>query len=146
MQKANCPYQHIARKNSDNNQMVPYRGNQQKRGCRGNGGRANMSRSMDFDDYRPYEEHIRDRENRNYESNYPNSRTHFFHPRHPDPESDFYDAPPRDYGLVTGTRQVRGMRSESSRHGLSILMVTESSGNISSHTGVSRVYILYCGL
>ena len=31
----------------------------------------------------------------------------------------------------------RGMRSESSRHGLYILMVTESSGNISSHKSYS---------
>ena len=141
--RQNCPYQHIARKHSDNNQMVPYRGNQQKRGGRGNGGRAYMSRPMDFDDYRPYEEHMRDREYRNYESHYPNSRTHFFHPRHPDPESDYYDAPPRDYGLVTGTRQVRGMRSETSRHGLSILMVTESSGNISPYKSLSNSKIHY---
>ena len=32
---------------------------------------------------------------------------------------------------------MRGMRSESSRHGLSILMVTESSGNISPYNSFS---------
>jgi hypothetical protein len=63
--RQNCPYQHVARKNSDNYQMLPYRGNQPKRGGRGNGGRANMSRSLDYDDYRPYDEHIRDREYNN---------------------------------------------------------------------------------
>ena len=74
--------------------MVPYRGSQQKRGVRGNGGRANMSRSLDFDDYRPYEEHVRDREYRNYNyNNFENSRTHFYHPRDPVPDSDYYDAP-----------------------------------------------------
>ena len=38
--------------------------------------------------------------------------------------------PPRDYGLNTGTRHVRGMRSEGSRHSLSILIITETHGNI----------------
>ena len=52
-----------------------------------------MSRFIDYDDYRPYEEHNRDREYRNFEYNYPNSRTHFYHPRHPDPDSDFLTDP-----------------------------------------------------
>ena len=60
--RQNRPYQHVARKKSDSYQMVPYRGVSSKQGGCENGGRANISRGYDQDDYRPYEEHIRDRE------------------------------------------------------------------------------------
>ena len=39
--RQNCPYQHVVKRNSENNmQMVPYRGSQSRRGGRGNGGRV----------------------------------------------------------------------------------------------------------
>jgi hypothetical protein len=62
--------------------MVSYRGNQPRRGGRGNDGRANMTRGFDNDDYRPYDEHI----HREYHYDYYNpqhSRTHFFCPHNP---------------------------------------------------------------
>ena len=48
---------------------------------------------------------------------------------------------PRASTAYTGTRQVRGMRSKSSRHGLSILMVTESTGNIDPYKSYSNSVI-----
>ena len=60
-------------------QMVPYRGSQPRRGGRGDGGRANMTRGFDNDDYRSYE----DREYHNSYYNPQNLRTHFSCPRDP---------------------------------------------------------------
>ena len=132
--RQNCPYQHVVKRNSENNmQMVPYRGSQSRRGGRGNRGQANMTRGFE-EDYRPY--HDREYQYDNY--NLPNSRSHFSRSREPLPDTNFFDGPPRDYGLHTGTRQVREMRSEGSRHGLSILMVTESHGNFETYTSYSN--------
>ena len=132
--RQNCPYQHVVKRNSENNmQMVPYQGGPSRRGGRGNSGKANMTRGYD-EDYRPYE----DREY-HYDNYIPsNSRTHFSRPREPLPDTDFFDGPPRNYGLNTGTRHVRGMRSKGSRHGLSILMVTESHGNFDPNNSYSN--------
>ena len=114
-------------------QMVPYRGSQSRRGGRGNRGQANMTRGSE-EDYRPYD----DREYQYDNYNLPNSRSHFSCFREPLPDTEFFDGLPRDYGLHTGTKQVRGMRSGSSRHGLSILMVTESHGNFETYTSYSN--------
>jgi hypothetical protein len=70
-----------------------------------------------------------------------NSRTHFYRPREPLPDTDFFDGPTRDYGLNTGARHVRAMRSEGSRHGISILMITESHGNFEPHNSYSNSVI-----
>ena len=56
----------------------------------------------------------------------------------PSPLPIFFDGPPRDYGFNTGTRNVRAMRSEGSRHGLSILMVTDTSGNFETYNTFSN--------
>ena len=53
----------------------------------------------------------------------------------------FFDGPPRDYGPNNGTRHVRGMRSEGSRHGLSILMITETHGNFELYKSPSSSII-----
>ena len=88
--RQNCPYQHVTRRNSDNLQMAPYRGNNSKQGSHG-GGRANISRSYYQDDYRPYEEHRRDRESYEYHyKNYPNSHTNIHRPRDPAPDTNFF--------------------------------------------------------
>jgi hypothetical protein len=124
--RQDCPYQHVPRKASNNQQMVPYRGGSSNRGGRGHGGRANAARSFEYEDTRPYEEIMRDHDEQGsayYYNNYENSNTHFQRPRYPPPASDFSD------GSQSGTRHVRGMRSESSRRGLSILMVTNDAGN-----------------
>jgi hypothetical protein len=132
--RQNCPHQHVVKKNSKNNkQMVPYRGSQPRRGERGPIGQANISRGFD-EDYRSYD----DREYSYDNYNPVNSRTHFSHSRDTLPDTDFFDGPPRDYGLNTGTRHVRGMRSEGSRHSLSILMVTEIYGNIEPNKSFSN--------
>jgi hypothetical protein len=117
-------------------QMVPYRGSQPRRGGRAPRGQANISRGFD-EDYRSYE----DREYSYDNYNLVNPRTHFSRPRDSLPDTDFFDGPPRDYGLNTGTRHVRGMRSEGSRHGLSILMVTETHGNIEPNNSCSNSVI-----
>jgi hypothetical protein len=114
-------------------QTVPYRGSQSRRGARGNRGQANMTRGFD-EDYCPYE----DREYQYDTYNLPNSRIHFSRSRELLPDNDFFDGPPRDYGLNTVTRHVRAMRSEGSRHGLSILTVTESHGNFEPHNTYSN--------
>jgi len=131
--RQNCPYQHVVKHSENNSQMVPYRGSQSRRGGRGPRGQANISRGFE-EDYRSYDdrEYIYD----NY--NPPNSRTHFSRPHDTLPTSDFFDGPPRDYGFNTGTRNVRAMRSEGSRHGLSILMVTDTSGNFETYNTFSN--------
>jgi hypothetical protein len=100
--RQNCPYQHVVKKNSENNmQMVPYRGSQPRRGERGPRGQANISRGFD-EDYRSY-----DNREYSYDNYNPvNSRTHFSRSRDTLPDTDFFDGPPRDYGLNTGTRHV----------------------------------------
>jgi hypothetical protein len=114
--------------------MVPYRGSQPRRGGRGNGGRVNMTRRFDVEDYRSYD----DREYHYDNYNLQNSRSHFTRPREPLPDTDLFDGLPRDYGLNTGTRQVRGMRSEGLRHELSNLVVTENHGNIDPYKSYSN--------
>jgi len=90
------------KKHSENNlQMVPYRGSQPRRGGRGPRGQANISRGFE-EDYRSYD----DREYTYDNYNPVNSRTHFSRSHDTLPNTDFFDGPPRDYGLNTGTRHV----------------------------------------
>jgi hypothetical protein len=75
-----------------------------------------------------------------YCNNLENLYTHFQRPRYPPSVSDFSD------GAKSGTRHVQGMRSESSRRGFTILMVTNNTGNdsIDKHSSncVSKKYYL----
>jgi hypothetical protein len=131
--RQNCPYQHVVKHSENNSQMVPYRGSQSRRGGRGTRGQANISRGFE-EDYRSYD----DREYTYNNYNPENSRTHFSRSHDSPPTSDFFDGPPRDYGFNTGTRHVRAMRSEGSRHGLSILMVTDTHGNLETYNSFSN--------
>ena len=99
-------------------------------------GYAHVNRSFEYENTSSYEEVVRDHDEQGsslYCNNFENSYTHFQCPRYPSPISDL-----SDYGLNTGTRQVRAMRSEGSRHGLSILMITDSHGNIYPHNSYSN--------
>jgi hypothetical protein len=121
-----CPYQHVPRKASNNNQMVPYRGGSSGRGGRGNGGQTHAVRNFQYEDRSPHEDVMRDHDEQGssfYCNNLDNSYTNFQRPRYPPPVFELSD------GAKSGTRHVQGMRSESSSRGFTILMVTNTAGN-----------------
>ena len=121
--------------------MVPYRGGFSDRGGRGHGGQANAVKIFQYEERTPYEKVMRDHDEQGssfYCNNLENSYTNFQRPRYPPPVSEFSD------GAKSGTRHVQGMRSESSRRGFTILMVTNNTGNDSidkhSSNSVSKKY------
>ena len=116
--------------------MVNYRG-----GWR-HYGQAHVIRCYGYEATRSYEEIMRDHDEKGsayYYNNLENSNTHF--PASAIPLLLPISVRLRNRNLARLRHQAesseRGMRSESSRHGLYILMVTESSGNISSHKSYS---------